>query len=117
MSYNEELATRVRGSLAHLRKVEEKKMFRGVTFMVNSKMCVSVGPDEIMCRIDPSLHEKAIKRGGCRPVVMKGREYKGFVYVNGDSLKTKREFDYWINLALDFNKRARASKRKKTLER
>ncbi len=38
MAYNEKLADRIRESLAHLSKVEEKKMFRGLTFMVNGKM-------------------------------------------------------------------------------
>ncbi len=41
MAYNEKLAIKVRTALAHLSKVEEKKMFRGITFMVNEKMCVS----------------------------------------------------------------------------
>ncbi len=111
MAYNEELTGRIRLALAHLPKVEEKRMFRGVTFMVDDKMCISVGDDEIMCRIDPAVHEDAIKRKGCRTVMMKGREYKGYVYVNGEGIKTKRDFDYWIGLALDFNKRAKATKK------
>src|SRR5882762_1855436 len=113
MAYNEKLTDRVREALAHLPKVEEKRMFRGVTFMVNGKMCVSVGDDRIMCRIDPSIHEEAIKRKGCITVTMKGREYKGFVYVNEDSIKSKKDFDYWVGLAIEFNKIAKASKKKK----
>jgi TfoX/Sxy family transcriptional regulator of competence genes len=113
MAYNEKLTNRVREALAHLPKVEEKKMFRGVVFMVDGKMCISAGDDEIMCRIDPDIHEDAIKRKGCRTVVMKGREYKGYVYVKENSIKSKRDFNYWIELALDFNKRAKASKKRK----
>lgn len=109
MAYNEGLTTRVRGALAHLRKVEEKKMFRGVAFMVNGKMCISAGDNRIMCRIDPSVHESVLTRSGCSPVIMKGREYKGFVYVDEEAIKSKRDFDYWIGLALEFNKRAKAS--------
>ena len=45
--------------------------------------------------------------------MMKGREYKGYVYVNENSLKTKADFDYWVTLALDFNKKARASNKNK----
>ena len=66
MAYDEKLADRVREALAHLPKVEEKRMFRGVTFMVNGKMCVSVGDDRIMCRIDPAVHEEAVEKEGCR---------------------------------------------------
>ena len=110
MAYNEKLTNRVREALAGISNIEEKKMFRGVTFMVNGKMCVTAGDDEIMCRIDPALHEDAIKKRGCRTVVMKGREFKGYVYVNGEGMKTKKDLDYWIGLALDFNKKAKASK-------
>ena len=113
MAYNEKLTNRVRLALAHLPKVEEKKMFRGVTFMVEGKMCISVGDDRIMCRIDPDLHEEAIKGKGCRTVEMKGREYKGYVYVSEEGIKTKKDFDYWIGLSLDFNKKAKASPKKK----
>jgi TfoX/Sxy family transcriptional regulator of competence genes len=113
MAYNEKLTNRVRSALAHLPKVEEKKMFRGVTFMVDGKMCISAGDDEIMCRIDPAIHEEAIKRKGCRTVEMKGREYKGYVYISEEGMKTKKDFDYWIGLALDFNKKAKAAPKKK----
>jgi hypothetical protein len=81
--------------------------------MVNGKMCVSAGKDRIMCRIDPAFYEEALKRKGCRPMIMRGREYKGFVHVSGQVLKTKKDLDYWIRLALDFNKKAKASTKRK----
>ena len=113
MTYNEKLTIRIREALADIPKVEEKRMFRGVAFMVDGKLCVSAGNNEVMCRIDPGLHANAIKRKGCRTVIMKGQEYKGYVYVHEDSIKSKKDFDYWINLALDFNKIAKASPKKK----
>ena|SRR5438876_12360276 len=114
MAYNEKLTNRIREALAGVSNVEEKKMFSGITFMVNGKMCISAGNDRIMCRIDPAVHEEAIKKKGCRTVVMKEREYKGYVYVNEEAIKSKKDLDYWIGLALDFNKRAKASKPRKT---
>jgi TfoX/Sxy family transcriptional regulator of competence genes len=113
MAVNENLLRRVRASLVHIPRVQEKKMFAGITFMVNGKMCISVGPDRIMCRIDPAMHEKALKRKGARTVLMKGREYRGFVYVNEEAIKNKKDLDYWIALSLDFNKRAKASAKRK----
>lgn len=113
MAHNEKLTTRVRKALAHLPKVEEKKMFRGITFMVNGKMCISTGDNELMLRIDPAFHETAIEKKGCRTMTMKGKEYKGYVYVHEDSIQSKKDFDYWVGLALDFNKNAKASKKSK----
>ena len=105
MAYNKILTDKVRNALAHLPSVEEKRMFSGITFMVNGKMCISVGDDRIMCRIDPNLQEEAIKRKACRIVSMRGREYKGYVYVNWEGIAENEDFNYWIGLALDFNKK------------
>lgn len=113
MAYNEKLANRIREALAKVPDVEEKKMFRGVTFMVNGKMCISVGDDEMMCRIDPTLHQALMEKEGCRSMIMKGRELKGYVLITEEGMKTKKDFDYWIALSLDFNKRAKASKKSK----
>lgn len=113
MAYDEKLAGRIREALQHLPKVEEKKMFRGITFMVNGKMCVSVSGDEMMCRFDPALQETVAEKKGFRTMTMKGREYKGYGYIDQDGIKSKKDFDCWISLALDFNKRAKAAKKKK----
>ncbi len=112
MSYNEELADRVRTSLLHLQTVAEKKMFGGLAFMVNNKMCVTIGSDRIMCRIDPAIQKDLLKKKGCSPVVMKGSEYKGYVHLSEESIKSKKELDYWVTLALEYNKEAKASKKK-----
>ncbi|MFA5330404.1 MAG: TfoX/Sxy family protein [Prolixibacteraceae bacterium] len=61
MAYNISLADRIREffSTKPNIKVKEKKMFRGLTFMVNGKMCVNVSADNLMCRFDPSLQNEA----------------------------------------------------------
>jgi TfoX/Sxy family transcriptional regulator of competence genes len=112
MAYSEKLAGRVREALSHLPVVEEKRMFSGITFMVNGKMCISVGKDRIMYRIDPSIHEEVTGKKACRTVKMKGREYKGYVYVDEEMVKTKKDLNYWVDLALRFNEVAKPSKKK-----
>lgn len=119
MAYNEELTLRIREALAEVAVVEEKKMFRGVAFMVNGKLCITAGDSTLMCRIDPGIYEEAIKQTGARPVIMKGRQYKGYVYVDAEGFKTKRQLMHWVNLALDYNARAKATakRNKKALAR
>lgn len=113
MAFDEKLADRIRQALAQLPKVEEKKMFGGLAFMVDNKMCITAGDNRIMCRIDPAVHDEAIKRKGCSTVIMRGRKYKGYIHVYKDSIKNKKDFDYWIGLALDYNKIAKASEKNK----
>ncbi len=111
MAYDEKLADRVRESLADIPNVEEKKMFRGVTFMVDDKMCISVSGNELMLRIDPDLTEKLLEENGTRPMVHGGKHMKGFIYISSERFLNQKDFDHWIRLALDYNPKAKASKK------
>jgi TfoX/Sxy family transcriptional regulator of competence genes len=113
MAYNEKLADRLREVLAHLPNVVEKKMFRGVAFMVNGKMCVNVSGDDLMCRFDPALLDTLSERPGFRTMIMKGRQLNGYCYVSPEGFRTKKDFDFWLHLCLDFNSKAKASKKPK----
>jgi len=113
MAYSEVLANRVRELLAHLPDVQEKRMFRGVSFMVNDKMCVNISLDRLMCRIDPAIHDSLVEREGCVTVNMRGRDLKGWMYVDEDVLRTEKDLRFWVDLALAFNKDAKASVKKK----
>jgi hypothetical protein len=114
MPYNTILADKVRAALAEFPKlkIEEKQMFRGLTFMVNGKMCISVSGENLMCRFDPAEEEVVSARVGYQPMKMKGRVYKGFCYVSQEGFKTKKTLDYWVNLCLAFNSKAKSSKKK-----
>ena len=97
------MLARIRDELSHIEDVEEKRMFGSHAFMVRGKMCVTGRAERIMCRVGPAYHEKAIKRKGCRTVVMKGREYRGYVYVDAEAVQTKKALRSWIDKALEFN--------------
>ena len=113
MAYNEKLADRTREIIALTHKnVEEKKMFGGLCFMVNDKMCVGVEKERLMVRLDPARYDEVMEKEGCKPMNFTGKIMKGYVFVDVDVLNRKKELEYWIKLALDFNKKAKASKKK-----
>jgi TfoX/Sxy family transcriptional regulator of competence genes len=113
MAYNEKLAalTRELIALTH-KKVEEKPMFGGLCFMVNGKMCVGVEKERLMVRLDPALYDEVMEKEGCKPMDFTGRVMKGYVFVDAAVLNTKKKLDYWVQLALAYNKSAKASKKK-----
>ncbi len=113
MAYNEKLNDRIREAMAAYPNVEERHMFGGTCYMLNGKMCVGVAGDEMMCRIDPDLYEESLEKKGCREMVFTGRPMKGYVFVSDEGMRTKKEFEYWIGLCVDFNARAKAAKKKK----
>jgi len=75
--------------------------FGGLCFMVNEKMCTGV--EQEMIRLNPSKIDEVCKRTGCKPMDFTGKIMKGYVFVDADVLETKKELNYWIQLALDFN--------------
>ncbi len=111
-----DLLIRVRTALADVPHVAEKRMFGGTAFMVQGKMCITARAERLMCRIDPALHDAALERDGCQTVVMKGREYRGYVFVAADAVTTTSALTYWIDLALTFNKTF-ASKPRRAVKR
>ncbi len=113
MAYDERLANRVREKFVGLPNVDEKEMMGGLTFMFNNKMCVGIIKDELMCRIDPTLHDTVIEIIGCRAMDFTKRPMKGYIMIDINGMKTQKDFDYWISLALDFNDKAKSSKKPK----
>ena len=113
MPYNSDLANRIREIFCELENVEEKEMMGGLTFMYNNKMCVGIIKDELMCRINPEIHDIAIEKKGCRTMDFTKRPMKGYVLVDASGMKLNSDFKYWINLALEFNIKAKSSKKTK----
>ena len=113
MAYDEKLANRVRELISQTHKnVEEKAMFGGLCFMVNDKMALGVEKERLMIRLDPVKYDEVMEREGCKPMDFTGKVMKGFVFVDADVLTTKKKLDYWVQLALEYNKIAKASKKK-----
>jgi len=113
MAYDTKLAERIRQTLSPLKHIEEKEMMGGLSFLYNGKMCVGIIKDEMMCRIDPGFHDEAVEKTGCRTMDFTKKPMKGWVMIDETGMKGKKDFDYWIGLALDYNKKAKASKKKK----
>ena len=114
MAYNEFLADRIRQNLVGKPvKVEEKRMFGGLTFMVNEKMCVGVVNDDLMARIDPDRYEEALGLPGAREMEFTGRPMKGFLFIGPDGTDADTDLESWIDKALAFNDKAKSSKKAK----
>lgn len=113
MAYNEKLANNVRELISLTQKnVEEKAMFGGLCFMVNDKMCLGVEKERLMVRLDPELYDIVMEKEGCKPMDFSGKVMKGFVFVDVTAVNTIKKLEYWVKLALEYNKLAKAAKKK-----
>ncbi len=113
MAYSKLLADKIRHRLKNLPNITEKQLMGGLTFMYNDKMCVGVIKDELMCRVDPELHHELVERQGCRTMDFTNRPMIGYVLIDESGMNSQKDFDYWIGLALDFNSRAKSSKKRR----
>jgi len=113
MAYNESLADRVK-QILDTRKVKytEKKMFGGLCFLVDDKMLMGVEKERLMVRIDQEDEPKASKKKGVKPMDFTGRIMKGYLFVDDKAVDMDDELEYWVNLCLKFNPKAKASKKK-----
>jgi TfoX/Sxy family transcriptional regulator of competence genes len=113
MPYNEKLADKIREKLAAYDNVDEMTMMGGLTFMLNDKMCVGIIKDELMCHIDSILQNNLVEKIGCRVMDFTNRPMKGYILIEEVGMKSTKDFNYWVDLAIAFNKFAKSSKRKK----
>jgi hypothetical protein len=79
-------------------------MFAVLNFMVNRKTCVCVSGENLMLRFNPNLQEELAELNGYETMLMKGKTYKGYCYINPDGYKNSKDFEYFMNLCLEYNK-------------
>jgi TfoX/Sxy family transcriptional regulator of competence genes len=97
MAYDEHLADRVRELLGATRSVTEKRMFGGLAFLVKGHMAVSVSRQGgLMVRVDPEEGDRLLQRAHVSPFEMRGRELAGWLRVDDDGLRTKRQLESWV---------------------
>lgn len=105
MAFDETLVQRIRESLLEkdVKLAEEKYMFGGMCFMLRGHMCLGIAKNELMCRIGFEAQQNVAELLGCRPMDFTGRPMKGYVFVDANVLRTKKELGFWVQLCLDFN--------------
>ena len=66
-----------------------------------------------MARIDPEIYEESLTRKGVREMDFTRKPMKGWIYVSPEGIDTDDELAEWIQLALDYNPKAKSSKKRK----
>ena len=98
--YNEELADRIREVLSDLGVdgVREQRMFGGLAFLVGGHIAVAASREGgVLLSVDRADTDGLLAKPNTRPMVMRGREMAGWVRVDPDGLRTKRQLKTWVN--------------------
>lgn len=120
MAYDEYLGDRIRQAFQSKGiSFADKKMMGGLIFLVDEKMCCGIHIDKksndslLMARIGEEAYRSEIEKEVCLPMDYTGRPLKGFIFVTPDGFDMDDDLEYWVQLCIDFNPRAKSSKKKK----
>ena len=103
MAYDEDLAERIRELLDAETGVEEKKMFGGLAFLIAGNMAVAAsGQGGLLVRVEPAQSDKLVASSTAYPMEMRGREMQGWLRVDADDVRTKRQLARWVTLGTRF---------------
>lgn len=97
---------------------QAKKMMGGLVFMVNEKMCCGIHLDKntqqslLMARVGEDAYTSHVERHECLPMDFTGRPMKGFLFIKPEGFDAEQDLAYWLERCLDFNPKARQSRRR-----
>jgi len=103
VAYDEDLAARARELLAELTDFDERKMFGGLAFMVNTHMACGIVQEDLMVRVGKDNHDAAILAGATE-MDFTGRPMRGMVIVPAHRVQRDSELQPWVLQAVEFAK-------------
>ena len=101
MAYNLKFAERIKVELEGIPFVE-KKMFGGVGFLLHGNMACGVIDDGLIVRVKPEEQADLLKRANAKPFDFSGKPMKGWLVVEAEGYKTKKQLSEWIKLGVEF---------------
>jgi TfoX/Sxy family transcriptional regulator of competence genes len=97
VAYDEDLANRIRELMAGEAGVTEQKMFGGLAFLIGGNMSVAAsGQGGLMVRVDPAETGALLAKPHAQPFEMRGRKMEGWLRVDDDGVRTKRQLEPWV---------------------
>jgi TfoX/Sxy family transcriptional regulator of competence genes len=103
MAYDEDLADRMRGLLAGEDSLTERKMFGGLAFLIGGNMAVAAsGQGGLLVRADPASSDTLIASTSARPMEMRGRQMNGWLLIDAEEVRTKRQLATWVRIGADY---------------
>ena len=103
MAYDEHLAARIRTLLEGRADLTEKKMFGGLAFLIGGNMAVAAsGQGGLLVRADPGTSDDLLTSKGVKPMEMRGRQMQGWLRVDDDAVRTKRQLERWVRVGVGY---------------
>ncbi len=103
MAYDEDLANRIRELMAGEAGVIEKRMFGGLAFLIGGNMSMAAsGQGGLLLRVDPDDTDALLEKPHARPFEMRGRAMRGWLRVDPEGVRTKRQLAPWVKRGVEY---------------
>jgi TfoX/Sxy family transcriptional regulator of competence genes len=103
VTYDEQLARRIRSYLEGETGFSEKRMFGGLAFLINGHMAVSASSQGgLLLRVDPASTDGLVTDPHARRAVMRGRELDGWLRVDADAVTSDEDLARWVAHGLGY---------------
>jgi TfoX/Sxy family transcriptional regulator of competence genes len=103
MAYDEQLADRIRELVPSEADLTERKMFGGLAFLIGGNMAVAAsGQGGVLVRVDPAESDALVATTSARPMEMRGRPMQGWLRVDPDDVRTRRQLARWVELGVGY---------------
>jgi hypothetical protein len=103
MTYDEELARRVRETVEGEPGLTEKGMFGGLAFLVGGHLAVSAsGQGGLLLRCDPEDTDLWVHEPGVARFAMRGREMDGWLHVEGSAVEGDADLERWVTVGVTY---------------
>ena len=103
VAYDEELADRIRELIGSEPGLTEQKMFGGLAFLIGGNMAIAAsGQGGVLVRVDPAQSDTLVATTNARLMEMRGRQMRGWLRVDAEDVRTKRELAKWVDLGTTY---------------
>jgi TfoX N-terminal domain len=103
VAYDEELADRIRELIGNEPGLGEQKMFGGLAFLIGGNMAVAAsGQGGVLVRVDPAQSDLLVETTSARLMEMRGRRMRGWLRVDSEDVRGKRQLARWVELGTTY---------------
>jgi len=103
VAYDEELADRIRELVVSESGLTEQRMFGGLAFLIGGNMAIAAsGQGGVLVRVDLAQSDTLVAGTDARLMEMRGRQMRGWLRVDPEAVRTKRQLAKWVELGATY---------------
>ena len=102
MPYNNLIEEKIEKIVGRWKKMEKKKMFGGICYLINGNMCFGIYREYLIVRAGTEVADIKLKEKNVKPFDITGKALKGWVMVGEQRWGKQEDLENWLNLGKEY---------------